>query len=70
MIAPPQELFDLDTAFRDCVAAVYQGFDPNTAFPTAVAISGPGGPGGPGHKRRAPGHGVPHGPVQTAAPWS
>lgn len=69
MISPPPELFALDPAFKDCVAAVYQGFDPPRAMRPG---SGPSGPGGPGKfKRRRslqksqPAHRVPRGPAQT-----
>ena len=68
MIAPPQEIFDLDPAFASCVVAVYQGFDPPKAFPPWKGQSGPGGGGWKG-KRSAPAHKVPRGPAQTAVPW-
>lgn len=65
MIAPPQEVFNLDPAFANCEAAVFQGFDPPRAFPP----HGDSGPGGNGwrRKRSAPGYNVPRGPVRTAA---
>ena len=68
MIAPPQEIFDLDPAFSSCVAAVFQGFDPPH---TLSAWTGGFGPRKRGlqSKRSAPAHIVPRGPAQTAAPW-
>lgn len=53
MISPPPELFALDPAFKDCVAAVYQGFDPPKAMPTG---HGPSGPGGFKRRRSYPRH--------------
>ena len=65
MISPPSEIFALDPAFKDCVAAVYQGFDPPFPFPTSGGAGGPGG--GWGRKKRSwPAHMVPRGPQQTA----
>ena len=63
MVSPPPELFALDEAFQNCVAAVYQGFDPPHALQHAAAPDGPGGFGR--RKRVIPGHVVPHGPRQT-----
>lgn len=66
MVSPPPEVFALDPAFGDCVAAVYQGFDPPYAIPPSHGLSGPG----PGNRRKrsGPAHLVPKGPVQTPAP--
>lgn len=54
-IAPPPAIWDLDPAFRNCVPALFQGFDPSRAFPL---ISKPKnikpGPGLPGRAKRAP----------------
>ena len=63
MVSPPPEIFAMDPAFKDCVAAVYQGFDPPYAMPTAQAPSGPGGWGG--RKKRALPAWVPHIPAPT-----
>ena len=70
MISPPPEVFALDPAFKECVAAVYQGFDPPIALQPGV-FGGQGGPGvGKRRKRTGPAHMVPRGPVQTPAPYS
>lgn len=69
MIAPPQEIFDMDPAFKSCVAAVYQGFDPPRPFPSYKGPQVPDPNKGWRKKRRGPGHMVPRGPVKTAAPW-
>ena len=66
MIAPPQEIFNLDPAFASCGAGGYQCFDPPRAFPT---WGGESGGGGGWRKKRTPGHNVPRGPVKTDAPW-
>ena len=69
MISPPPELFNLDPAFKNCVTAIYQGFDPPRPLQSKHVVANPGEPGWR-RKRSAPGHNVAHGPVQTAAPWS
>ena len=71
IIAPPKEIFDMDPAFANCVAAVYQGFDPSRAFSIYNGPQNPAPGTGwkPPKRRRGPGHMVPRGPVKTAAPW-
>ena len=64
MVSPPPEIFAMDPAFKDCVAAVYQGFDPPYPMPTAQGPSGPGG-WGRRKKRSAPAHMVPQVPAPT-----
>ena len=66
MIAPPPQLFDLDPAFSNCVAAIYQGFDPPIALLSAAGL---GGQGGGGHLRRhRKARIAPRIPVQTPPP--
>ena len=65
MVSPPPEIFAMDPAFAQCVAAVYQGFDPPYPMPTAHGPQGPGGWGGR-KKRSAPAHMVPRVPAPTA----
>ncbi|KAL8774898.1 MAG: hypothetical protein Q9203_006593 [Teloschistes exilis] len=47
IIAPFQQLFDLDPAFHDCVVAENQGFDPPVALPVASGPTLPKGRLGP-----------------------
>jgi len=72
MVSPPPEIFSMDPAFANCVAAVYQGFDPPYPMPTYGGNFGVDKNGGGGwrRKRTAPAHMVPSGPVQTSVPTS
>lgn len=69
MVSPPPEIFALDPAFADCVAAVYQGFDPPYPMPTQHGGGNWGGGGGGWRKKRsAPAHLVARIPDETGAP--
>lgn len=41
-LAPPEFLFNLDPAFKNCIPGASQGIDPYTTLKTATADSGPG----------------------------
>ncbi|KAI4193747.1 MAG: hypothetical protein LQ350_008177 [Teloschistes chrysophthalmus] len=77
IIAPFQQLFDLDPAFHDCTVGANQGFDPSVALPVAL------GPTQPKEERLGPlrprsilprdglpinAHVVPRFPSETASP--
>lgn len=70
MVSPPPEIFAMDPAFQNCVAAVYQGFDPPSPMPTLIGNPGVDKGWGSRRKRTAPAHMVPSGPVQTSGPTS
>ena len=54
MIDLPRDILDLDPAWKHCVAAVYQGFDPPTALKPAGKITpAQVKKSGPPHKRAA-----------------
>ena len=70
-VAPPDLLFDLNPAFRDCIAAAGQGVDPPTTLGLADLVKEAEKPGfgsNPPRHRRAPAHAhvIPWIPQKTA----